>query len=93
MVFVNGELRVEVPSGDNDLFEIVELGEGWKALRAPSHSVGSGVSSEESDLTANSAEQCFVGFSEGTGAFSCYGNSTDDNEPAATRLYVVPDYW
>lgn len=87
---MNGELRAEVPSGDNDLFEIVELGGDWKALRAPSYSVGSGVSSEESDLTANSTEQCFIGFSEDTGAFSCYGNSTDD---AATRLYVVPYYW
>ena len=87
MVFRNGELRVEAPTGDNDLFKIVDLGLDWKALRVPSYSMGSGFSSEESDLIANSTE-CYIGFSRDTGAPSCYGST----EYVETRLYVVPHY-
>ena len=87
MVFKNGELRGEAPTGDNDLFEIVELGADWKALRVPSYSMGSGFSSEGSNLIANPTE-CYIGFSEATGAPSCYGST----EYVETKLYVVPHY-
>ena len=88
MVFRNGELRVEAPTGDNDLFKIVDLEKpDWKALRVPSYSMGSGFSSEESDLIANPTE-CYIGFSRDTGAPSCY-ESTEYEE---TILMVVPHY-
>ena len=62
-----GEIRVEKSSGSNDLFEQVNLGNFWIALRVHDYSTGSGAG-------ASSAVQpeCYVGFSDTKHAPSCY---------------------
>ena len=65
----DGEIRVEQSSGSNDLFELVDLGNFFVALRVHDYSTGSGAGA------SNALQpECYVGFSETTYAPSCYAS-------------------
>ena len=82
------EIRAEEPSNGNDLFKIVDLGLGWKALRAPINNSaaesGSAFGPSNGTRTAD-ATDCFVGFSE-AGVVACYSS----RQFTETRMYTIP---
>ena len=82
------QIRADEPSNGNERFEIVDLGLGWNALRAPTNNSapGSGSVFGPSDGTRTAdATDCFVGFSE-AGVVACYSS----REFTETRIYIIP---